>query len=517
MSFKPLDFNFVPPQTVPAPEQTSSPVSPTGPTVGGATSGAQSNAGQIIAALDDLTAMSTYLQNAIVNRTRTVGIEINPAVDPITARALTSIYGTDTPPNFVTVPMYSQLLDAHVGALQLEMSVGNDSTIQPNPMQVADLATVVGTVDKHLVDSATYKTWLPLQLASLKADSVFFQSWKDSLSTYPAFYSSQPLVPAEFRLGVIQAASTDLDHDLFEYESSVVTRFGQSYSNVYQAMASVHAVERDINSVMIEYFYQPLQNIIRIISLFNALKGFSHKTSMGNLQGDLINYTFTRLASDTTSMLHTCDQLLAVGVAPLSGTLGSLGRIVAGAQKQAAEIGFLTGGGLAGLAKTNACATSNPSNKIKGGKPLNIPGLGAISEGLKQLSEMLNWGINETEKGFSAIDRSFRQLLERRLQSQDDRTSLMCSIRALDTLIGVANGVANEFQKGTVTQNASPQTKQEAASRILTSLQTGSNTTFVSQGDSIIVNPPDMPIVTPPVQRVLSKAKIHTTLGKIQS
>lgn len=517
MSFKPFNFSFTPPLTVQEPTPASTAPVSTVPTVGGPTSGAQSRAGQIISKLDDLTAMAQYLQDAIVTRTGRTAIEINPAVDPNTARALTSIYSTDTPPTFITVSMYDQLLDAHMGALQLEMMVGNNSTIQANPFQVGDLMTLINTIDGHLIDNPSYNNWLPLYLATLKGDSIIFQSWKASLATYPAFYASQPLVPSDLRLATISAASLDLDHDLFEYEDSVVTRYGQSYSNVYQAMASVSAVERDINSVMIEYFYQPLQNMLRIVGLFNALSGFAHKTSMSNIQGDLVNYAFIRLASDTTSMLHTCDQLVALSVAPLSGTLGSLGRIVAGVQQQAAVFGFLAGGGLAGLSKNNACATSNPSNKIKGGKPLNIPGLGEVSEGLKHLGEMLDWSMRESEKGLSLVDKSFRQLIERRMKQQDDKTQLMCSIRALDTLAGIANGVVKELQKGTVTPDSSPQQKQEAAGRILTSLQTGTNTTFTSESGQIIVNPPDMPPAPDAVNRVLKEAKIHTTVRSIQS
>lgn len=514
MAFKSFDFKFTPPRTVPA-----APIESTTPdvAVSASTSGANSLAGQLVAQLDDLSAMSGYLQDAIVARTNTVAIEINPAADPDVSRALASIYSTDTPPNFITVPMYDGLLDAHLGAQQLEMAVGNDSTVQANPIQVADLMTVINTVDKHLIKSGTYKTWLPLQLASLKADQVLFESWKASLQTYPAYYAPQPLIPTEFRPTTIQAASIDIDHQLYQYESDVLTRFGQSYSGVYQAMASVHAVERDINEVMIEFFYQPLAQILRIVSLLNALGGFAHKTSMANLQGDLINYSFMRLASDTTSMLHTADQLVAMAVFPLKGTLGSLSRIVAGTQQQAAEIGFLTGGGLVGLSKANACAQGNPANKIKGGKPLNIPGLGAISDGLKALGEMLDWGFRETEKGLVLVDKSFRQLLERRLKAQDDRNSLMCSIRALNALMGIANGIAGEFQKGTVTANSTPQQKQEASTRILSSLQTGSNTTFVAQGTQVIVNPPDMPPAPPAVLNVLQQSKIRTTIGNIKS
>lgn len=510
--FKRFDFTFTPPPTVLAPINSSSST----PTDVNTSVGANSNAGQLISKLDQLISMSQYLQSVILSRTGKMAIEINPAVDPNMSRALTSVYGTDTPPTFITISMYNQLLDAHLGALQLEMSVGNDSEVQANPIQVADLMTIINTLDSHLTDSVTYKTWLPLQLASLKGDAVLFQSWRDSLATYPAFYVANASVSPTFQPGVIQAAQLDISPDLGEYENTTLEHFGQSYSNLYQSLANPHPVERDINSVMNEYFNQPLQNMLRIVSLFSTLKGLVHKPSMDDLVSDLVNYSFIRLASDVTGMLHTFDQLVSMAVKPLKGALGSIGKIVSGVQQQAAEIGWLTSGGLSGLSKTNADAQTNPYNKIKGAQPLNIPGLGAISDGLKYLGENLDWSVRESERGLSIVDKSFRQLMERRMKSQDDRNQLMGATRAMDSLLGVAKGVVNEVQKGTVTSNSNLEQKQEAANRILASLQVGSDTTFTTNDNEIITNPSDMPPPPPGVILVLSRADIRTTSGALE-
>lgn len=488
--------------------------------MGGFTSGAGSNAGKLISKLNDLVAMSAYLQQAILNQTGNTGVEIDFAVDPNMGRALSGIFGTDTPPNIVTISTFNNLLDAHLGVLQLDMATGLNSPIQPNPVQAADLMTAVNTITGHLVNDASYNSWLPLQLSSLKGDSIFFQSWAASLGTYPATFADPSLAVSNFSPNLIQATGLDVGNDLYVYENEALDRFGQSYSRVYTAMATLNDVERDANAILNEYFVQPLQNIVRIISLFNALKGFAHKTSMSNLMGDLLSYAFVRMASDVSGMLHTCDQLVAMAVSPLQGGLGTLSRIIAGVQQQAAIVGTLAHGGLAGLSQANACATNNPANtseRTASSKILTIPGLGNISAGLRTLAEKLSWAQNESSRGLAMVDKSFRQLLERRIGHHDDTQSVMCSIRALDGLIGLAQGAAGEFKKGTISQTSTQQQQQAAASRILTSLQTGSNTTFVSQDGAIIVNPPSMPPVTAPVQRVLSNSKIRTTLGVINS
>lgn len=521
MTFRPFDFKFTPPLTVPpAPlaEPTDASVEAAA-NAGVATDGSQSNAGQLISQLQDLTDMSSYLQQAILNQTGQMGVEIDFAVDPDMSRALSGIFGTDTPPNIITVNTYNNLLDAHMGILQLDMATVG-SPIQPNPMQAAAIMTAVNTISTHLINGGTYNTWLPLQLNTLKGDSIFFQSWADSLGTYPATFATPTSSADTFSPNAIPAVGLDISNDLYNYEAGALTRFQQVYSRMYTAMATLNTVENDANAILNEYFVQPLQNIVRIISLFNALKGFAHKTSMSNLQGDILSYAFVRMAADVSGMLHTCDQLVALAVLPLKGTLGSLSRIVAGVQQQAAIVGNLTHGGLAGLTQANACATNNPANTSTGNpssKTLTIPGLGDISGGLRTLAEKLDWAQNESSRGLATVDKSFRQLLERRIGNHDDTQSVMCSVRALDGLVGLAQGVASEFRKGTITQSSSQQQQQAAASRILTNLQTGSNTTFISQDGSIIVNPPTMPPVTPSVQRVLSNSKIRTTLGKISS
>lgn len=514
MAFKPFNFTFTPPRTVPTPPPASTPIFATG-TASASPSGVQSKAGTLASQLDDLTAMSQYLQDAIVARTGRTAIEINPAVDPEMARALISIYATENPPNFVTVSMLDHLLDAHLGALQLDMAVGNDSTIQPNPLQVGDLMTVVNTVNDHLVGTGNYQNWLPLQLAALKGDSILFQSWKAALQSYPAYYAAQGVVPTDYSPSTIQAAGLDVSDDLASFENSAIVSFSQSYSVIYQFMAAPSPVEQDINNIVLQYLDQPLENVLRIIALLGALVGLSHKIGMENIQGDINNYAFVRLASDTSSMLHSCDQLASLAVSPLQGTLGSLGRVLAASQAQASQVGIISGGPLAGLSKSSSCAANNPSIVTVGIPPLTVPGLGAVSAGLQALAEKLDWGMRLINSSTALVDRSFQQLIGRRLKQVNDTNSLMCSIRVLNALIAAARGVVKEFQGGTIATGSTPQQKQESANRILTSLQTGSNTTFTTSSDQVIVNPPDMPPVTPPVQNVLSLAKVRTTFGVI--
>ncbi len=521
MSFKPFGFTYTPPATVPTPAPASTiVVSPTPNVgVGGPTSGVNSRAGGIIALLNDLTEMSQYLQDAIVSLTGNTAIEINPAVDPVTARSLAGIYGTDSPPSSITVAMYDHILDAHFGALQEEMAVGNNSTIQPNPMQVADLMQAVSAVNNGLVNSPSFNNYLPLQLASLKGDSIVFQSMAQAISTYPAYYSTQPLAPTTLPAATIIPASTlDVNPDLAAYCTDALNRFAQVYTATYQSMASPSPAAQAAGAIMSLFFTQPLSTMVRISALLGSLASLATAPAMATAIGDPVNYTFARLASDTASMMVDVDQLVSLTQQPLTGSAtASLTNLLTGAAAQQQSAGTVSSGALAGMSKANFSAASNPANKSVSSPPLSTPDLGTVSEGLKQTAETINWAQTSMTGNLTLLSMSFKQLTERRLNNANDTQSLMSNTQTLDTVSGLASGTVSELQKGTLTANSSPQAQQEAASRILTSLQTGSNTTFTTTGNQIIVNPPSLPPVTAPVQRVLAIGGVKSTAGAIQS
>lgn len=524
MTFQPIKFTFIPPTTVPLPPPAAPPAIAPNPAVGGATSGAQSNAGQLITILNNMTDMSKYLQSAILALTGQMGIEIDPAVDPDTARALIGIYGTPTAPPVVTIGMYNAILDAAQGVQQLQTAVGQNSSIQPNPMQHANLLQVISAINKSLVQSASYTTWLPLQLAGLKADAVVFQGWAASLATYPAYYASAPnpsVTPPP-----ITASGVDMSSSLFSYQSDAISRFGQTYAAVYTSLASPSPVEQDVNNVVSQLISQPLSAMVQMQGLFTSLVGLQHKPAMATLTGDPMNYTFSRLSADVSGMLTNADQLVTMAASPLQGTLGGLSTIVAGVQAQASTLGTVQTGALTGMSNGNSCAAANPSNgltmqsggtSVTANTSLTVPGIGAVTEGVKQLAETINMGTSTLQNGLSALTTSFQQLVEHRVSQQNDLQSLMCSMRTVGLLMGLVSGVINATQAGSVTSNPSPQQQQEAANSILTSLSTKSTTTFTTSGGQIIVAPPTLPPVTPGAQAVLSAAKIRVPLGTIVS
>lgn len=505
MSFEPLKFKFTPPPTVETPEVNSTAAS----TSSTATTPQTSKAGLLIQQLKDLITTAQYLQGVILIRTKTIGVEIDASIDPEMSNALTRIYGTDTPPTIITVNMYNQMLDAHLGVLQLDMAA-DGSAIQSNPVQAADLITATKTVEKHLVDSASAVAWQALQLRQLKGDVITFQNWSNSLATYPA-YSSTTFNPN----GVIPAKTLDVSDSLNDYESDVLNRYAQSYSNSYVALATPSTIEQDINAVAAALISQPPSNILRITSLLTALMGISSKSAMSDLLNDLVGFSFVRIASDLSSVLHTADQLLSMSIAPMIGTLGTLGQVMNATQAQAAEVGIISGGALKGMSQTNPSAALSPYNSLGSTPvaPLNVPGVGAISSGVQALSQTVNLAQSQVTSHTQILTESFQKITERKLANTNDQQSLMSLVSSVNSILGITTGITNATQNGSIASSSTSQQQQVITNSILTSLQTGSNSTFTTQNGQIIVNPPDMPPVPPGLLNVLNKSKIMTTIG----
>jgi hypothetical protein len=520
MSFEPIKFTYTAPPLVVTPTPALSPVPAPNPTVGTSTSGAQSNAGQIINQLNNLNGMSQYLQTAILAMTDDLAIEIDPSVDPDTARALITLYG-ELPPA-ISIAMYNNILVASQEVQQMQIATGSNTQIQPNPMQVAALAQVISAVNSALIKNATYQSWLALQLASLQSDSVVFQGWAQAVATYPAYYAPAP--NASSLPAPITASNVDMSPTLFAYQSSAVSRFNQAYSAVYTSLATPPPVAQDAVNVVAQLMGQSLTAIIQMQGLFTSLVGLAHKPAMATLTGDLINYTFARLGSDLSSMLSLADQMVTMAVTPLQNSLGSLSSVIAGIQAQANTLGTVVTGPLTGMSLSNTCAASNPNNGLTqqvGGAvvpsntTLTVPGLGAITAGVQQLAENINWGQSTLTSSLASLTTSFQQLVEHRLSWQNDMQSLMCAMQAIGIIQGIVGGIVSATQTGSITANPSPEAQQEAANSILTSLSTGSPTTFTTSGGQVIVNPPTLPPITPFVQAVLSSAKINVPLGRV--
>jgi hypothetical protein len=513
MSFKPITFTFDPPKTVPIPpssnDQTKAPST-------GINKADSSRANSLIQKLDELIETSNYLQETIVSRNASTGVAVNPNIDPDLQRALTSIYNTDNVP-FITVSMFDKLLDADLDAMKLGMSL-DGSELEANPVQVADLNLTTKRVEGYFLEDGSFQSNLAVMLRSLKGDAIIFESWKDSLSDYPVMNAldDSDLInnfnPTDINRGIL-----DVSPKTFANDDNYLNRFSQAYAGIYRLLAEVSHIENDINRVINNYFYQPIENVIRLIGLFNALRSFVHKVRLTDIADDLSNFAYIRLGAELGETRYTMDRFIQMAVAPIKNLTGELGQVLGAVQGLGSTIGHISIGGAAGMLSYNSCSNHTQTRPVNSkhkalAENLKIPGIDTLSAGLKSMGEHIDWAQREATRRASFFDENFKKLAERRLNVHADRLELMCSLQALESLINIGKGFANQGSS-----KAAPvinQNKADTINSVVTNLNENSNTTFTVDDEDILINPPTMPEPNEKVKRVLSRGGIERLINE---
>lgn len=513
MSFDKFNFVYTPPPTVATPGMAAPPPGLTSTAQG--SSAPLSKAADITAKLADLITTSQYLQAAILSQVGSAAVEIDPTVDPDTARALSAIYATATPPPYVTFNMFSNLLDAEVGSMQVDSALGLDSPYQQNPNQVADIATATRAVDQAMLQNPTYLNTLPSLLRPLKGDAYVFQSWQQSAAQYPAVRTAAADVTPQPGT-ILQAASIDMSDDVYQNLNDVVSKTGQAYAGIYGLLSSASAVENDINNVINTFANQPLADIAQISGLLSSVRGLSHLPTLEDLSDDLVNFAFARLGADLGGMTMLMDRMTQMAAAPLKSSLGTVARTAAGIQQLASSIGRLTTGGLKGMVQNNSCSKS-PLRKtnVKSQQAydsLTVPGVNSLTEGVKSAAAHVDWAQHEVKKKSDDVTTQLQRVNSRRLNHQADSQEVMCSLRTMDNLAAITKAFLpppsqSKSTPPKVSSAASPSSTQ--ISSILSNLAGVTKTTFVASNNQILVTPPAVPNPPDPVVRVLAGAGLR--------
>jgi hypothetical protein len=519
MSFKPFHFEFNPPDTIPAPLRSDTEAfDPDNLSL--SDKDRATNAGQLIDQLSEMMAASQYLQTALVERFRNTGVEVNLAANPEIASALGRIYGTDNPPSIVTIPMLDNLLNAEAGIVLLESLLDADSEIEPNSVQYADIMLVTQQIEHLLIESGEFRNQLPMLLRQLKGDNMIFQQWIQGLQKYPVLLrSSSPTqtirdtlnTPGPLGNDLIQVRNLDVSNPVFNFTQDWMNRYSSIYSSIYKMMATVNHVEQGIAHVVNAFVLQPVQDIVRIIGLFNSLKGIFHKGSLTKISDALAGFVFARIGGQIGGFMFLLDRFVRMAVDPIKNAIGQIGGLLGTINRAATAVGQATGA-LKGLSADNHCSGSPHASATGTNKLVNITALGgadALPEALKTLGDHINWATRTADRERNSVNESFRKLAERRGKDASDRLDVMCSLQSLDSLIAIAQGFVNETQRGTSFATASQPQKLEAYNRILTSLKTGSDTKFEIQDGEVVITPPDMPEPNEKVQNVLRRGGLN--------
>jgi len=538
MAFNPWKFRYNPPPTVPAAAAAGG-VAPTAAAV----SGTDSQAARLMVKLDEMIAASTYLQQVMLARSKGLGIAVDPRVDSEVARALEVAYSVAEAPKVITVEMYSRLLDAEMTALQIEMALPLDSPYEVNAFQTAAAAQVTSFVEDKLVETGEFRHQIPLLLRNLKGDSVIFAATKGELAKYPAAVPREDVaVPRlDGPQPVIKAKTLDISRPLASYLDGYVDEFAGVYASMYTLAAGVGHIENDVEQVVNTYLMQPMEDIIRIVSLFQTMKGLVHVPRMKTILKGLTGLVFVRLQAEAAAMRCFYDRFASLAVAPIKSMAGSLGRMLGEAQAAVAQADRLNHtlaasgdnfthaeGGLKGMSFEYDCGLPHNANNKKPAKAPKPPSkvqkagqqvaqaraqteaavdgaLQKTSQALTSMATHLKWGLDAVDAKTGLVDEAFSKIANRRLLTHSEQLDLMCSTQALDSMMALAKTVISAQQKYTGTATATPPKLLEMVGRILTSVDNSTDRLFAMQDGQIQATPPNVPPIPATVAPVLQR------------
>lgn len=517
MPFKPFDFTYNPPATVASPSTVPDPVTPDSVTPFGVTPDsaavlpASTNSAKATQQLADLAKTSAYLQAAILSQYRNTTVTFPAQGNPEVAAALARIYQTENPPEQVSIPMYGHMLDAELAAVELDM-LSKGSNAAPNPIQVADLSLVTSQVENALIESGSWQNQVPLALRSLKGDEFVFSQWQAALNDYPAVRVEQSIAnglntPGPIDQAMIAASNIDLSDSLYGFMNDYSRRMAGVYSGLYSYMTEMSQIQTGAVEVINVFALQPLAEIASIIGLLKGTKGLFHKEALHGLFDGLQLFVLDRLRAEAGGMLTVLDRMNRMAVDPLRNATGQLRLIMLQSQRMKAQVGVSVGG-LKGISAADPCATAGHPKPKKGTLKSNIAkqqSTNPLSDALLSLGNTLDWAANLGAGTHKFVDEQFRKLAERKLKGHRDHLQILCNLRCLDQLIGLAMGLITETRQGTNLQTASPAQRVDAVNRIAANLQTGPTTSLTIQDGTVTVPPANMPTTTVEVQRVLTR------------
>jgi hypothetical protein len=517
VSFLPFKFTFTPPKTVQSPSTDTATAAASVPA--SQIDGSGSQAGKIVSQIKDLLDASSYLQQAILSRHANTGVKFDPSEDPELARALTRKFGSDNQVNTITIPMYSNLLDAEATAHQLEISLGPNSSMEPNPLEVSDTAYITRQVEQMLVNSGEYKNQIPVLLRGLKSDSLLLANWSDSFQQYPVLRSPQasqdPLAQAAVlnpSQDLIPAKGLDVSPLLSGYMTGMLGRMNSIYASIYTLLLSPNHVENDLLAVTSVFSQQAASDIARLVSVLTALKSMSHKESLSVLAGGMSTFVYARLGAGLGQMATSLDRLVSMAVDPLKSVTGQFGRLLGLSSSISLSVGRVPAGGMAGSSLANPCLKDLPHNQFiqtkSGGVSHVTTALDAIPDSLAALSEHLTWGLHQISFRTQYTNQAFMQLAERRLNDRGEQLNLLCSMSSIDTLINLGKGFISQKQTGS-SSKTSPAAPAEAIGGILSNLSTSTGTGFTLSDGQVLPDPVDLPAPSDSVSRVLKAGGLN--------
>jgi hypothetical protein len=519
MSFKSIKFKYTPPPTLPPQSVLAPSTNPVGTATAvsnqfGSALAAQSNAAALVTRLSALTETAAYLQQAIQSLVQALGVTFDLSANPDLGRALARIYNTTSPPSSMDMTMYVSLLEAEMSFLQFDLLNPPDSTVQIEPLQRADVTLVTKAFENALISTGVYNQTLPVLLNSLAGDQIIFNSWSNSLMSYPVLSVPQ-LTPAQIASTANPIASSDRDlntssvdvsDSITESMNGILDQWQSSYAGIYTVVASPDPTETALPSVVATLSTQPTSDLSRLVGMLTNLIAFAHKPAIQGANDSADNQILPRLLSDIGGFLGSLDFMGQVAIGPSATFTGSLGNLMS--ILSSTNPGSILSVGITGSVAQAAGGFSPPPLT-----PSQIVTTAEVSEGLQILAANIAWSQNASKRQSNFIQQSMQRLTLRRMTNQGTMTEFLSSMKSLSSSIGIiqsiiSSGANTPTASGNTTSLNStavvPTVGLQSFGTLVSSLQSQSGSSYAVDGNTLVVTPPAVPTASTTVQSVLA-------------
>ena len=487
--FGKLRWSFRPPATVaPPPPKTAAPV---------IAPRTDSRAAKLLDRFGQLKDTAKYLEDCILARCQGIGATLDLNRDPELALALSRIYGTDEPPEAISVDMYNHLLDAELGITRAEIVLADaDSAYEISPVQKADLQMATGRFEDAMIDSGKFEHQLPGTLRELKSDRVIFDNIQDGIREYPVLQGMQSgngvitdvtpdavLAGDDFQGDAVQdvqvveepefyekiavskddkkneqlikqilksippdaaevveedPTTLDVSQDTSDNLNERCDAWEDVYGGIFDVTAQADSVYRDLQSVSEQYMERPLRELAYVLASLNALKIFFHQPKLKDLKATLASVVMPRLISEASKLMFWADRLVRNAVRPVENMLGSFGRLFAEIQKVSGEAAYLAAGGGSPAGGLTGLVQTRMTGKNYMPPAMQTPvALNTVSAGIQTLGNTLRWSVNEATRQANFAEASLFRLVDNKLDADGDRVEVMQALRSLDGLINI--------------------------------------------------------------------------------
>lgn len=493
MSFTPIEWKYNPPKTL----------APAPPMPAVATPSAEtSRAAALIARVRDLREASVYLQGLILERSKNIGILVDPQ-DTDLVLALERLYG-ELPPG-VSVDMYNYLLDAQAGIARTEVALAETgSSNQIDAVQKADLQLITDRFESALIEEGSFPSALPLLLPQLKNDAMIFDHLESGLGEYPVLQgfqsgdrSSTTDVPvdvfdpevgtadlgyqADSRLSgydhvawrkddnpnrqIVQQIVRQINDSIVtetvsdpaipkidispDAASNLSDRLGlweRYYYGAYDIAAQVDQLTSDIHEWANQYLYQPLRDLAYVLTLVRMLKTFFSKPTLKKLKGSLAAFVLPRLISEFSIFHFALDRAVQIAVGPAENLVRSFGRLFGEIQSNASYISWLLRPQVFqanGQTTTANGFTGLVRSSISGNMVMppqkDLEKLDTVGRGLAKIGSTISWATREVFRQRDYVENSLYKTLDSKLNEDGDRLEVLDALRSFDALINVTS------------------------------------------------------------------------------